>query len=99
VILLDARRRAWRRTADALAVAYRYAAHRRDLLAPEGSRALERARYPRTPAEDEYAQRRPDSALVHAAAHADLRRRAEQLAADNAHRWNQLAARTWQRPR
>jgi hypothetical protein len=32
--LLNARRRAWRRTADLLGVAYRYAAHRRDLLTP-----------------------------------------------------------------
>jgi acetylornithine/succinyldiaminopimelate/putrescine aminotransferase len=37
VILLNTRRRVWRRTADVLAVAYRYAAHRRDLLTRKGS--------------------------------------------------------------
>jgi hypothetical protein len=38
MILRNTRRRVWRRTADVLAVAYRYAAHRRNLLTPEGSR-------------------------------------------------------------
>jgi hypothetical protein len=57
MILLNTRRRAWRRTADLLAVAYRYAAHRRDLLT--------RQRITRPPATSGYAQGRADLQLTH----------------------------------
>jgi hypothetical protein len=110
MILLNTRRRVWRRTADLLAVAYRYAAHRRDLLTRE--------RITRPPVTRGYAQGRADLQLtrrhgtdalladmyrdpehpLRRAVDADLRRRADRIADDARDRWNDLAARSRQRP-